>query len=219
MKIRNICLKLGGNDILNNLSFDINSKTALIGPNGSGKTTTLSVLSQLIRPDKGTVTFGNSGNVLEDENFKNKLGVMIQEGNFDPDRKVIDEIRLIQNLKKDNTNISKLLKKYKIDENLLVKQLPHGKYVILLVLQALLGNPELVLLDEPFSGLDVLNRRIMEKILREYPGKLLITTHLLGEIRSFCKDIVFIKDGRIVKKKKVSEIKNLDEYYIKLYKE
>ncbi|MFT4303574.1 MAG: ATP-binding cassette domain-containing protein [Candidatus Woesearchaeota archaeon] len=216
MKIRDLELKIGKKTILHNIDFDITKKTAIVGPNGSGKTMTLSVISQLQIPRKGSMFDKNGNDVLRDESFKQKIGVMIQEGNFDPDKTVKEELELIKELKNDNTDIDKLLKKHGI-ENLLIRELPHGKHKIALVLQALLGNPELVILDEPFSGLDILNRKIIEKILKNFKGKLLITSHLLEDLKYVCDDIVFINHGKIIDIKKIKKIKNLNKYYIKLY--
>ena len=203
--------------ILEGVSFDVSSKTALVGPNGSGKTMTLSVISQMMKPQEGSVTIGKSSNLLHDENFKKKMGVMIQEGNFDPDKTVLQEMQLVQRLKNDKCDLNKLLKKYNIDSDAAIRSLPHGKYKILLVLQALMGNPELVILDEPFSGLDILNRKIIEDILKKYKGKMLITSHLLTEIKNICTDVVFLREGKVIEKKNMKQIRNLDKYYIKLF--
>jgi ABC-2 type transport system ATP-binding protein len=218
MKVKNLTLKVHGKKILDNVSFDIKSKTALIGPNGSGKTMTLSVLAQLIMPSSGGFVDTKGKNVLLDESFKQKMGVMIQQGHFDPDEDVMEEMGLVKELKKDNIDLKELLKCYNID-NMPIKYLPHGKYHILMVLQALMGNPQLVILDEPFSGLDIVNRKIIEKMLKEYKGKLIITSHLLEEVKTICDNVVFIKDGKVIEEKKVSQIKDLEKYYLKLYSE
>ena len=97
MKIRNLCLKIRRKQILDDISFDIKSKTALIGPNGSGKTMTLSVLAQLIRPDSGSMIF-NRKDVLHDESFKHDIGVMIQDQALDPDKNVVDMLTFIRKL-------------------------------------------------------------------------------------------------------------------------
>jgi len=216
IKIRNLSLKIGKKQILDNISFDVDGKTAIIGPNGSGKTTTLGCIAQTCRPDSGEMIYGSSGNMFHDESFKEKIGVMIQEAHFDPDKRVMQEMNLVKELKGDSTDLKALLAKYGI-EDIHIKNLAHGKYTILLILQALLGNPELVVLDEPFSGLDVINRKVIENILKGYKGKMIITSHLLNEIKNICTDLVFIKDGKIIQKKKVSQIKDLDKHYIKLY--
>ncbi|MCB9359026.1 ABC transporter ATP-binding protein [Candidatus Woesearchaeota archaeon] len=217
MKLKNVSLRLGKKQVLDDLSFSIDKKTALVGPNGSGKTMTLSVISQLMIPQRGHLFDPSNNDVLEDESFKERLGVMIQEGNFDPDRTVKEELELVKRLKNDDVDIGKLLKKYDID-NLPIKELPHGKYKIALLLQALLGKPELVILDEPFSGLDIINRKVIEKILKEYKGKLLITSHLLNDLKNVCDNIVFIKEGRVIETNKIKKIRNLDKYYMQLYK-
>lgn len=218
INVNNIHLKIKKKKILDGVSFDIDGKVAIVGPNGSGKTMTLSVLSQLTIVKQGEMSINNSENLLKNEDFKQKLGVMIQEGNFDPDKKVMQEMRLIQELKGDKRNLKNILKKYNIDTDMIIRNLPHGKYKILLVIQALMGKPELAILDEPFSGLDILNRKIIEKMLRDHKGNIIITTHLLNEIKNVCNDIVFIKEGKIIQKKKMRQIKNLDKYYIKLFK-
>ncbi len=218
INIKDIHLKIGRKKILDGINFDVDGKIAIVGPNGSGKTMTLSVLSQLTKVKQGEMTIGKSKNLLKDEDFKQKLGVMIQEGNFDPDKKVRQEMRLIQELKDDKRDLGRLLKKYMIDPDMMIRNLPHGKYKILLVLQALMGKPELVILDEPFSGLDILNRKIIEKMLKDHKGKILITTHLMTEIKNICNGVVFIKQGKIIQKKNMKQIKNLDKYYIKLFK-
>lgn len=228
MRINSLNLRIGGKLVLSDVSFEVNGKTALVGPNGSGKTMTLSVISQLVKPQNGEVLLHDSTrNLLLDEDFKQRMGVLIQNGMFDPENTVLEEMEFIRELvhskndagKNDmkKNNLKKDLNRYNIEPGTLIKHLPHGKYKILLVLQALMNNPEIVILDEPFSGLDVLNRSIIEKILKAYKGKMLITSHQLAEIQNICQDIVFIREGRIIQKKKISQIKNLNKYYIKLY--
>jgi ABC-2 type transport system ATP-binding protein len=220
MIIKNLNLKIKSKIILEDVSFNIKNKTAFVGPNGSGKTMTLSVISQLIRPNKGTIfnskKSDSTENLLYDETFKDKIGVMIQKASFNPNKTVMQELQLIQKLKDDKSNLKTILDKYNI-ENVPIKSLPHGKHKILLVLQALMGKPKLVILDEPFSGLDIINRKRIQNILKSHKGKILITTNNLNEIKDICSDIVFIKEGRIIEQKTIGKIKNLDKYYIKLY--
>lgn len=220
LKVRDLHFKYGKKEVLKGVSFDFKGKIALVGPNGSGKTTILNILSQNIFPKDGEIFFKNKS-ILGKEEFKKNLGVMVQEANLDLDKKIFDEMRLFANLNniKDKSSIEKTLADHGFQSNERIKTLPHGRYKILLILQALINNPQYVLLDEPFSGLDIINRKIVEEILRKYKGNLIITSHLLDEVKSICSEIIFLKDGIIKKKEKISKIKNLNKYYIKLYSE
>ena len=222
--IRNLTLIINNKKIIEDVSFSISGKTALIGPNGSGKTMILSLLAHYITPTQGIMLGKNGVNMLTDESSKQLIGCMIQNSELSQDKTPTEELlRATQLVKghikiRDEDEILDLLAQYKIP-NIQNKYLPHGKKQLVLLMLAMVGNPELLLLDEPFSGLDLIGRKHITELLQKYKGSMLITSHLLDEIHEICTDIVFIKKGSVIEERKVKNIKNMNAYYFSLYSE
>jgi ABC-2 type transport system ATP-binding protein len=216
MKVKNLSLKIGRKQILNKICFDVNSRTALIGPNGSGKTMTLCAMSGLVVPDEGEIILQTG----EGKSLMESIGAMIQESELEGEKTVREALEYMKELKKDKRGfeeIDMILDECLIDGNMLVRELPHGKHKILLTIQAFMGNPSIVLLDEPFAGLDIINKKIIEKLIKGYKGKMIMASHMLPDAKKVCDDAVFLMDGEVVEQKKLNSIKNLEKYYIKMY--
>jgi ABC-2 type transport system ATP-binding protein len=216
ISIKDLSLKAGKKLILDSVFLDIDCKLALVGPNGSGKTSIIAAISGFMKYQAGSISIVDYKDELIDSN---DIGIVIQASDFDRDAKVIDEIEFYEDLGLSKHHIKSQLVKYGIDPQERIRNLPHGKWKILLTLQAMINSPGIILLDEPFSGLDILNRRIIEKMLKEYDGNILITSHILDEVSRICSKIAFVNHGKIIEVKELEKINDLEEYYIKLFSE
>ncbi len=202
---------------VDDLSFSVaqNEIFGVIGPNGAGKTTTIRMMMDIIKPDSGTVTI--LGEKLT-EASKNRLGYLPEERGLYRKLTVIDSIIYLASLK----GMDRHSAEEKADE--LLKQtgmLPHkGKKIeelsrgmgqIIQFIVTVIHNPELVVLDEPFAGLDPVNTELLKRMLIDLRGKgktVILSTHQMNEIEELCDRILMIDNGRAVLHGNLTEIKS-----------
>jgi len=202
---------------VDDLSFSVaqNEIFGLIGPNGAGKTTTIRMMMDIIKPDSGGVMI--LGEKLT-EASKNKLGYLPEERGLYRKLTVIDSIVYLASLKgMDRHSVEE-----KADE--LLKQtgmLPHkGKKIeelsrgmgqIIQFIITIIHDPELVVLDEPFAGLDPVNTELLKRILvdlRNQGKAVILSTHQMNEVEELCDRILMIDNGRAVLYGNLTEIKS-----------
>jgi ABC-2 type transport system ATP-binding protein len=202
--------------VVNDLSFSVaqNEIFGLIGPNGAGKTTTIRMMMDIIRPDAGDVTI--LGEKLT-EASKNKLGYLPEERGLYRKLTVIDSIIYLSSLK----GMDKHSAEEKADELLnhtgmlphkgkKIEELSRGMGQILQFIVTIIHNPELVVLDEPFAGLDPVNTELLKRMLIDLRGNgktVILSTHQMNEIEQLCDRILMIDNGRVVLRGNLTEIK------------
>jgi ABC-2 type transport system ATP-binding protein len=203
--------------VVNDLSFSVAQGEifGLIGPNGAGKTTTIRMMMDIIKPDSGDVTI--LGEKLS-EATKNKLGYLPEERGLYKKLSVLDSIIYLASLKS--------MDRYSAEEkaNELLNQtgmLPHkGKKIeelsrgmgqIIQFIVGIIHDPELVVLDEPFAGLDPVNTELLKGMLFDLKNQgkaLILSTHQMNEIEELCDRILMINHGRSVLYGNLAEIKS-----------
>jgi len=189
--------------ILNQVSLTVNKGEiiALVGPNGAGKTTLINCLTGLIRPTNGEISlFGASP--LNKKN-KVKLGVMQQESTTLENVKVKELLTLFRSFYSNPLSLDDLLGITGLTElqNTYTTKLSGGQKRRLTFGLSIIGNPELLFLDEPTTGMDVTSRKMFwEKIqiLKEQGKTIILTTHYLEEIEKVATRILLMKQGEIV---------------------
>jgi ABC-2 type transport system ATP-binding protein len=204
VEIRDLYKRFGSVKAVNGLSFDVEAGrvTGFLGPNGAGKSTTLRALLGLVRPTGGTATFDGRhyeqlerpsaevGAILEDTGFypgrtgRNHLRVLAAAGEHPPER--VDEVLGIVGLT-DSANRR-------------VKGYSMGMRQRLGIASALLGDPEVLILDEPTNGLDPPGISWMRGLLREEAARgraVLVSSHLLAEVAQSVDDVVVIAKGEL----------------------
>jgi ABC-2 type transport system ATP-binding protein len=175
----------------------------LLGPNGAGKTTTLEILEGLREPDSGTIeVFGRSLRRV-DRATKERMGVLLQEGSFEPYLKVKEVVALFASFFARPLPVKEVLERMELTEkqNALVRTLSGGQKQRLGVAVALVGDPELVFLDEPTTGLDPQARRNIWAIvhdLEEEKKTILLTTHYMEEAETLSDDVAILDHGAII---------------------
>jgi len=202
-----------------------------LGPNGAGKTTVMSMIYCFMPPTAGSIeVFGM--NVNEDPGrIKSRIGVMPQEDNLDPDLTVLENLivyaRYFDILKKDSILIAnELLKFVEMSEksNAKIGDLSGGMKRRLILARALINNPELLILDEPTTGLDPHSRRsVWEKLthLKNKGTTLILTTHYMEEAEKICDRVAIMDSGKIITidtPQKLMDMHggNLEDVYLKL---
>jgi ABC-2 type transport system ATP-binding protein len=202
---------------VNDLSFSVaqNEIFGLIGPNGAGKTTSIRIMMDIIKPDSGEVTI--LGEKLT-EASKNRLGYLPEERGLYRKLTVIDSIVYLASLK----GMDRHSAEEKADELLnhtgmllhkgkKIEELSRGMGQIIQFIVTIIHNPEVVVLDEPFAGLDPVNTELLKRMLIDLRGKgktVILSTHQMNEIEELCDRILMINHGRSVLYGKLAEIKS-----------
>ena len=187
----------------------------LIGPNGAGKTTTIRMMMDIIKPDSGTVTI--LGEKLS-EASKNRLGYLPEERGLYRKLTVIDSIVYLASLK----GMDRYSAEQKADQLLnqtgmlahktkRIEELSRGMGQIIQFLVTIIHDPEVVVLDEPFAGLDPVNTELLKRMFVDLRGKgktVILSTHQMNQIEELCDRILMIDNGRSVLQGNLTEIKS-----------
>ena len=224
LKCENINKKFGKKQILKNVSLEVNEGDILgfIGPNGAGKTTTIKMILGLQSIDSGNV-YINGYNIKKDfAKAIERVGGIVENPDLYMYLTGYENLKLISNLYK---NISKErinevvdLVKLNVRINDKVSKYSLGMRQRLGIAAALINKPNLLILDEPTNGLDPEGIKELRDILKELALKenvgIIVSSHNLSELESFCNKIVIIKNGEIVETNDLTNFKKVEESYI-----
>ena len=222
LECQNLCKSFGKKQILKDVSFEIDEGDilAFIGPNGSGKTTTIKLILGLQNIDKGKVTI--NGFDIEKDFVKSieKVGAIVEN----PDTYMYltgwQNLKLTANLYKDITDekIKEIVKLVELEGRIndKVSKYSLGMRQRLGIARALINEPNVLILDEPTNGLDPEGikdlRNLLKKLAKEGMG-ILISSHNLAELESFCNKVLIIDNGTIIETSEVKEFKNNGNKY------
>ncbi|EGQ4219432.1 ABC transporter ATP-binding protein, partial [Staphylococcus pseudintermedius] len=190
---------------LKDISMHVNTNQiiSILGRNGAGKTTLIESIFNLKIKSSGDITFFDfSTNVLNNA-VKEKIGVQLQISELFPNQTVYETIETFNIIKGNNTNVFKLISQFSLDNILSkrVKALSVGQKQRLMVCIAFIGSPNLIILDEPTSGIDPqIKRKIWENIInfKNSSNSVLFTTHDMNEAYTYSDKIIILKEGTIV---------------------
>lgn len=216
LKVENVSKQYGSKNAVSNLSFEMSKPGVfgLLGTNGAGKTTTIRMILGILEKNSGSISWNGKSVTRKNVNF----GYLPEERGIYPKTKVGEQLIYFAKLKgmkqKDaEESLKYWAKKLKIDEyiNMQAEKLSKGNQQKVQFLTCVMHNPELIILDEPFSGLDPINSDILKSIIRELinEGKYIImSSHQMASIEEFCDDILIINMGKTVLKGNLKDIKN-----------
>jgi len=206
----------GGVQALGGVSFDIERGEffGLLGPNGAGKTTLISVLAGLVRASSGSVSVIGHDVVADFAAARKALGIVPQELVFDPFFSVREALRIQSGyfgVKNNDAWIDELLAELGLADkaNANMRQLSGGMKRRVLVAQALVHRPPVIVLDEPTAGVDVELRQTLWHFIARLNREghtVLLTTHYLEEAEALCNRIAMLKQGRVVALDKTSAL-------------
>lgn len=192
------------------LSIEAGQPIALVGPNGAGKTTLISVISGFIRPTKGDVKVFGAG--PGSASSKNRFSVLPQDAQFDPNFTVGSQLKLyakLRGLRSADAEVQRVLGLVQLQDRIRSKpeDLSHGMRKRLLIAQALLGTPELIILDEPTAGIDPPNARLIRDLIVAESGNttFIVSSHNLDELEKVCNRVIHLTDGRLVSQGVISD--------------
>ena len=213
--LKDVSKSFGEKKVVDNISFSLEKPGVfgLLGTNGAGKTTTIRMLLGIIKKGSGEITW--KGKTVDRKNVN--FGYLPEERGIYPKTKILDQLMYfaeLKGMKKDEAliEINKWAKELKVEEYLQLnaEKLSKGNQQKIQFMTAIIHNPELVVLDEPFSGLDPVNTEILKNIIINLVknGKYLImSAHQMPTIEEFCSDILILNKGKTVLQGNLKEIK------------
>ena len=214
--VKNINKSFGDKHVVDNISFSLEEPGVfgLLGTNGAGKTTTIRMILGIIKKDSGEITWNGKAVTRGNVNF----GYLPEERGLYPKSTIYDQLVYFANLKGlDMRAADKAVKMWLDKLNLMeyinspAEKLSKGNQQKVQFITAMLHDPDLIVLDEPFSGLDPLNTEILSKIMKDLvkSGKYIImSSHQMSVIEEFCSNLVILNRGKTVLSGNLKEIKD-----------
>lgn len=215
LELKDVCKSFGTKEAVKHLSLTIDKPGVygLLGTNGAGKTTTIRMILGIIKRTSGTITWNGKEVTRENVNF----GYMPEERGVYPKTKIFDQLMYFARLKgmkvKDATEaIDYWLKRLDMEEyrNMLAEKLSKGNQQKIQFIIAVMNDPELIVLDEPFSGLDPVNTEMLSKVVEELVSKnkyIIMSSHQMSSIEEFCSNLTILNRGNTVLQGNLEEIK------------
>lgn len=215
LKVESISKKYGDFTAVEDLSFEINNPGvfALLGTNGAGKTTSIRIILGMLSKNSGSVTWKGKPMRPAEEN----VGYLAEDRGLYPKTLILDQMYFFASLKGIKKNDAKKEIDYwfgrlSIDEYRTKRadQLSKGNQQKVQLAAALIGSPELLVLDEPLSGLDPVNADLFKSVIREEMSKnkfIIMSSHQMNIIEEFCSDIVILNRGKTVLNGDLNKIK------------
>ncbi len=226
LEVRNVRKSFADTLVIENLSFIVHGGETfgLLGPNGAGKTTMMRMIMNILRPDDGEILYNGQprhklqavhfGYLPEERGLYSRVAVLemlVYFGTLNNLTKSKAQVEAIRYL--DRLGMADFADSY-------VNQLSKGMQQKIQFIAAFLHNPDVLILDEPFAGLDPINQIVLREILNEYRQKkkiLIISTHQMDQVEKLCNHICLINQGRVILDGNLAEIKKQnreDAYFI-----
>ena len=215
LEVNNLKKSFGETEVLHGVSFSVESGSALglLGRNGAGKTTTIRILMDVFKGNNGTITM--DGKLFVPKEYQ--IGYLPEERGLYPKKLVGEQLVYLAmlrglNAKKAKEQMKKWLERMGVSEyeNRKLETLSKGNQQKVQLAQTLLCDPDIVILDEPFSGLDPVNAQILKDVIKEQiqVGKLVIfSSHQMSYVEEFCDEIAILNHGDVVLAGNLREIK------------
>ena len=227
IQVKNLTKSFSGRKVINDLSFEVykGEVFALLGHNGAGKSTTIDLILGLKCPDEGNATILGMDAVKHRKKVFEKVGVQLQHTQYQNMMTVEEACMEYASLYEKPSDYKALLHSFGLSDlkKSYINKLSGGEKQKLSVVLALIGNPEIVFLDELTTGLDVAARREVWRTLKHLKEKgltIFLTTHYMEEAQALCDHVCMIKSGEKVIEGTIAEIVNasgktdLEEAYL-----
>lgn len=215
LEVKDIHKSFAEKEVLHGISFSVSSGKALglLGRNGAGKTTTIRIIMDVFKANSGEIYMDGKPFVAE----KCKIGYLPEERGLFPKKTVIEQLVYLGCLRgisksEAKRNARMWLERLEVAEyeKRKLETLSKGNQQKIQLAQTLVCNPEIIILDEPFSGLDPVNSQILKDVIKELIQEkkiVIFSSHQMSYVEEFCEDIVIINKGDVVLSGKLKEIK------------
>lgn len=216
LEVKNVTKKYVSKVAVDNLSFEMNNPGVfgLLGTNGAGKTTTIRMILGIIKKDEGKILWNEKEVLRKHVNF----GYLPEERGIYPKTKVYDQLMYfakLKGMKKEaaDKSIKYWLKRLELEEYtyMLAEKLSKGNQQKVQFITAVMHDPDLIVLDEPFSGLDPVNTEILKEVMIELINKrkyIIMSSHQMSTIEEFCSEVVILDKGKTVLQGNLRDIRN-----------
>ncbi len=216
VEIKNLTKKYGSTKVVDNISFSVKKGEIMgfLGPNGAGKSTTMNIICGCISPSEGSA-YVCGYDVLENpEKTKAKIGYLPEQPPLYFDMTVLEYLNFVYDLKKVKNKkakyINEIMKLVKIEDmkDRMIKNLSKGYKQRVGLAQALIGDPEVLILDEPTVGLDPKQIIEIRNVIKSIGKKctVILSTHILQEVSAVCDRVTIISHGKIVAQNTISAL-------------
>lgn len=216
IEVSNVTKAFGNYKAVNDVSFNVDSGRifGLLGPNGAGKTTTIRMLTNIFLPDSGSINILGKPTSAE---IQNHLGYLPEERGLYKRIKVIEQLVYFAQLKGLTKHEALKRAKFWLNElgangweNKKIQELSKGMQQKVQFISTILHEPEVMILDEPFSGFDPINTELLKNIILELKDKgktIILSTHVMAQVEQLCDEIALINKGSAVLTGNVRDIK------------
>lgn len=230
IEVKNLNKSFGKKKVLNNVSLSVSEGeiVGFIGPNGSGKTTTIKLILGLQKIDSGTVVINGYDIVKDFKKAIEKVGAIVESPDLYMYLSGLDNLKMIASMYNgvDSKKIDEIVKLVGLENRIKdkVSKYSLGMRQRLGIAASLIHSPNVLILDEPTNGLDPEGikelRALLKKLAKKEKMGVLISSHNLSELESFCTDVCLIKNGEILTTASIEEIRKADKssYLFKLDK-
>lgn len=221
IQIEKLTKSYGGKRGIIDVSFEVGEGEVFgfLGPNGAGKTTTIRLLMALLRPDSGTARIAGLDCWDKSLEIKRMVGYVPGEPSLDPNLTGGQILEYFANLRGgvDREYLKSLIKRLELDTSRKFRQYSSGNKRKVVLIQAFMHRPKVLILDEPTNGLDPLNQQEFDAMVREVRADgstVFLSSHILSEVEKTCTRVGIIREGLIVRIGGVAEVKAIKRYEI-----
>lgn len=219
IKVKNLSKYFGTLKAVDNISFSVEKGEVFgfLGPNGAGKTTTIRCLMDFLRPTSGEIKIFDKNSQTESVEIKKNLSYVTSGMKLYDNWTGNNHINFFSSFRNDGKKIQELINKFNFNSNIKVKNLSFGNKQKLALLIAFIGEPKIIIMDEPTVGLDPLLQNAIYELIREYQQKgvtIFMSSHNLREVESLCSRVAIIKNGQLIAVENINDLKRKRLYKI-----
>jgi len=219
--VQRLTKSYGKNRGIIDVSFEVpeGEVFGFLGPNGAGKTTTIRILMALLRADGGTARVGGLDCWDSSIDIKKMVGYVPGEPSLDPNLTGGQILEYFANLRGgvDQAYLKQLVARLDLDTRRKFRQYSSGNKRKVVLIQAFMHRPRLLILDEPTNGLDPINQAVFDDLVREARSEgrtVLLSSHVLSEVEKTCSRVGIIREGRLVQVGGLAELKDIKRYEV-----
>lgn len=221
LEIGGISKSFGSHKAIENVTFQVKKGEifGFLGPNGAGKTTTIRCLMNFITPDTGKIKVLGQDAQASSVAVKNMIGYVASDHHLVEKWTAREHIDYIMHLRGAGGDYAGLLKQFSLDLDRRVKVLSTGNRQKLNLILGLIGEPKVLVLDEPTQGLDPLFQNEVYRVLedfRESGGTVFISSHNLAEVQRICERVAIINQGRLVAVENLESLRQKAQYVVRV---